>query len=168
MQGKDHNPHLLNSKSKHEWIRDLHFAWTIKKVLASCCSYFQVSAVSVKPTDQSHKLNPVPIPEMDMPSKGNDSGETDMIEMESSISVADSSEEIRPCITAALRPRKLLQKRKGIPCRAPFCWCVSEIKMLHPFICFSFHSLYFFLFVTSTFLPFLRHLNRNTAAIIIL
>ncbi|XP_062150166.1 protein RGF1 INDUCIBLE TRANSCRIPTION FACTOR 1 [Alnus glutinosa] len=85
-----------------------------------CSIACKVSVISVKPKDQSHNLIAVPIPEIDMPSKENCYQETDMVE-ESSISIADSSEEIRAWLNSALKPRKLLHKRKGVPRRAPLC-----------------------------------------------
>lgn len=79
-----------------------------------CSIACKVSVISVKPKDQSNNF-------IDTPFKEICSQETDMNEMESSISMADSSEEIRAWRISALKPRKLLCKRKGIPRRAPFC-----------------------------------------------
>ena len=76
--------------------------------------------VAVKLKDQSHNLIPDPIPEIDMSFKENSYEDTDANELESSISVADSSEE-RAWVSSFLKPRKVLHKRKGIPHRAPLC-----------------------------------------------
>ncbi|KAB2620092.1 hypothetical protein D8674_037052 [Pyrus ussuriensis x Pyrus communis] len=52
----------------------------------------------------------------------NYNSETNMSEMESSsISLAESSEEMNAWVCPALKPRRLLHKRKGIPRRAPLC-----------------------------------------------
>ncbi|XP_041009743.1 protein RGF1 INDUCIBLE TRANSCRIPTION FACTOR 1-like [Juglans microcarpa x Juglans regia] len=84
-----------------------------------CSVACKVSAVSVKPKDQSQDLIPSPIPKIDMSSKENSHQETNTNEMESSISVADSSEEIKAGVSSALKPTKRTHKRKGIPRRAP-------------------------------------------------
>lgn len=85
-------------------------------------THFQASIVPVKPEDQSHKFIAVTIPQYgDFSLKGNCNSETNMSEMESSISLAESSEEMTAWVCSALKPRKLLHKRKGIPHRAPLC-----------------------------------------------
>ncbi|XP_041016349.1 protein RGF1 INDUCIBLE TRANSCRIPTION FACTOR 1-like [Juglans microcarpa x Juglans regia] len=86
-----------------------------------CSIACKVSAVSVKPKDQSHDLMiPFPTPEAATTLEENCHQETDTNEMESSISVADSSEEIRGAgVSSALKPRKPRHKRKCIPLRAP-------------------------------------------------
>lgn len=85
-----------------------------------CSIACKVSVVSVKPKDQSHNLIPDPISEIAMSFKENYYEDTDMNELESPISVVDSSEE-RAWVISALKPRKLLHKRKGIPQRSPLC-----------------------------------------------
>lgn len=81
----------------------------------------QVSLVPLKPKDQSQNFMTVPISEYeDLSFKENYNSETNLSEMESSLSLAESSEEVQACwVSSALKPRKLLRKRKGIPFRAP-------------------------------------------------
>lgn len=86
-------------------------------------SQIQVSVVSMQPLEQSHhKIFTVPIPQYgDLSLKESYNSETETSEMESSLSLSESVEEVHAWERAALKPRKLSHKRKGIPLRAPFC-----------------------------------------------
>ncbi|KAF3432083.1 hypothetical protein FNV43_RR26822 [Rhamnella rubrinervis] len=88
-----------------------------------CSIACKVSLVPMNPLDQSHnKFITVPIAQYgDLSLKESYNSETNTSEMESSLSLAESVEEVHAWVSAALKPRKLLHKRKGIPLRAPFC-----------------------------------------------
>ncbi|XP_009351571.1 protein RGF1 INDUCIBLE TRANSCRIPTION FACTOR 1 [Pyrus x bretschneideri] len=90
-----------------------------------CSIACKASVVSVTPKDhQSHEFITVAVPQYaEFSLKGNYyNSETNMSEMESSsISLAESSEEMNAWVCSALKPRRLLHKRKGIPHRAPLC-----------------------------------------------
>lgn len=83
---------------------------------------FQVSAVDVKPKDQSDKLE-LPIQEIpDLSLKDNQNSDISTEEeKQSSICSTDVSEETKTWVSTSLKPRKRVNKRKGIPHRAPFC-----------------------------------------------
>lgn len=84
--------------------------------------YLQVSTVSVKPKDPSHKMIAFSIHEFpDLSWKENYIQERHLSENESSLSLTDMSEETQGWMSSALKPRKQLNKRKGIPRRAPLC-----------------------------------------------
>ncbi|XP_024019354.1 uncharacterized protein LOC21390182 [Morus notabilis] len=86
-----------------------------------CSIACKVSLVPLEPKDQSQNFITVPIPQYgDLSFKENCNSETNLSEMESSLSLAESGEEVHACwVSSALKPRKLLRKRKGIPFRAP-------------------------------------------------
>lgn len=72
------------------------------------------------PKDQSHKLISIPISEFDELSFKEDyDTEENTSEKESSISVAESSEEFQVLMSSTLKPKKQAHKRKGVPRRAP-------------------------------------------------
>ncbi|XP_022776572.1 uncharacterized protein LOC111318154 [Durio zibethinus] len=84
-----------------------------------CSIACKVSAVDVKPKDQSEKME-LPIQEIpDLSWKDNQNSETSSGEKQSSLSSTDVSEEIKTLGSASLKPRKRVNKRKGIPRRAP-------------------------------------------------
>ncbi|KAG6757603.1 hypothetical protein POTOM_037921 [Populus tomentosa] len=78
--------------------------------------------VSVELKDQSHKIIPFSIQEFpDLTWKENCSAERHSSENESSLSLTDMSEDTPGWINSALKPRRQLHKRKGVPRRAPLC-----------------------------------------------
>ncbi|GMN38389.1 hypothetical protein TIFTF001_007616 [Ficus carica] len=85
-----------------------------------CSIACKVSQVPLKPKDQRQNFETSPVSQYgDLSFKENNS-ETYMSEMESSLSLAESAEEVNACwVGSALKPRKLLRKRKGVPVRAP-------------------------------------------------
>ncbi|KAK6281158.1 hypothetical protein POUND7_014983 [Theobroma cacao] len=87
-----------------------------------CSIACKVSAVDVKPKDQSDKLE-LPIQEIpDLSLKDNQNSDISTEEeKQSSICSTDVSEETKTWVSTSLKPRKRVNKRKGIPHRAPFC-----------------------------------------------
>lgn len=79
---------------------------------------FQVSAVAVKPKDQRDKIE-LPLQFAGLSWKDNQNSETSSDEKQSSLSSTDVSEETKTWVSTSLKPRKQLNKRKGIPHRAP-------------------------------------------------
>ena len=80
---------------------------------------FQVSAVDVKPKDQSDKME-LHIQELpDLSLKDNQNSEVRTEEKHSTLSSTDVSEETKTLVSTSLRPRTRVNKRKGIPHRAP-------------------------------------------------
>ncbi|XP_061973704.1 protein RGF1 INDUCIBLE TRANSCRIPTION FACTOR 1-like [Populus nigra] len=78
--------------------------------------------VSVELKDQSHNIIPFSIQEFpDLSWKENCSAERHSSENESSLSLTDMSEDTPGWINSALKPRRQLHKRKGVPRRAPLC-----------------------------------------------
>jgi hypothetical protein len=72
--------------------------------------------------DQSHNIIPFSIQEFpDLSWKENCSAERHSSENESSLSLTDMSEDTPGWINSALKPRRQLHKRKGVPRRAPLC-----------------------------------------------
>ncbi|KDP38153.1 hypothetical protein JCGZ_04796 [Jatropha curcas] len=88
-----------------------------------CSIACKVSTVSVKPKDQKPKLITFSIQEFpNLSWKENYNQERESSgEMESTLSLTDMSEENQEWLISALKPRKQLHKRKGIPRRAPLC-----------------------------------------------
>ncbi|KAJ9153019.1 hypothetical protein P3X46_026511 [Hevea brasiliensis] len=84
-----------------------------------CSIACKVSAASVKPKDQNHKMITFSI---DLSWKENYNQERHSSEEnESSFSLTDMSEETQGWLSSTLKPRRQLRKRKGIPRRAPLC-----------------------------------------------
>ena len=80
---------------------------------------FQVSAVDVKPKHQSNKME-LPVQEFsDLSWKDSQNSEISTEEKQSSLSSTDVSEETKTWVNTSLKPRKQVNKRKGIPHRAP-------------------------------------------------
>ncbi|KAM6546777.1 hypothetical protein CsatB_027513 [Cannabis sativa] len=81
-----------------------------------CSISCKITIVPLKPKESS---NFITYEDLSCKEKSINS-ETMLSEIESSLSLAESSEEIQPCwVNSSLKPRKLLHKRKGIPFRAP-------------------------------------------------
>lgn len=118
----------------------------------------QVSMVPMNPLDQSHnKFITVPSTQYgDLSFKESYNSETNTSEMESSLSLAESVDEVHAWVSAALKPRKILHKRKGIPLRAPFCWYPQAWLM---FFCLYFTVFLFILF--SHFWSILKSYNNK-------
>ncbi|XP_022735651.1 uncharacterized protein LOC111289044 [Durio zibethinus] len=84
-----------------------------------CSIACKVSAFDVKPTDQSDEME-LPIQELpDLSSRDNQNSEVSTEAKQSSISSTDVSE-TKTLVNTSLRPRKRVNKRKGIPRRAPY------------------------------------------------
>ncbi|PPD73934.1 hypothetical protein GOBAR_DD29138 [Gossypium barbadense] len=85
-----------------------------------CSIACKVSAVDVKPKDQSHKME-LSIQEYhELSWKENQNLETSSEDKQSSLSSTDlSEEETKTWLVKSLKPRKRLHKRKGTPLRAP-------------------------------------------------
>ncbi|KAK8604240.1 hypothetical protein V6N13_099189 [Hibiscus sabdariffa] len=84
-----------------------------------CSIACKVSAVDLKPKDLSHKLE-VPVQEFPHHLSWKDNQNSE--EKKSSVSSADVSvsEETKMWVSTSLKPRKGMNKRKGIPHRSPF------------------------------------------------
>ncbi|KAJ6312859.1 hypothetical protein OIU77_014397 [Salix suchowensis] len=83
------------------------------------CKCFQVS---VELKDQSHEIISFSVQEFpDLSWKENCNAERHSSENESSLSLTDMSEDTQGWINSALKPRRQLHKRKGVPRRAPLC-----------------------------------------------
>ncbi|XP_065856830.1 protein RGF1 INDUCIBLE TRANSCRIPTION FACTOR 1 [Euphorbia lathyris] len=86
-----------------------------------CSIACKVSAESVKATDEQ-KVIDFSIEELQKDSwEENFNQERQSSENESTLSLTDMSEETQGWMTTALKPRKRLHKRKGIPRRSPLC-----------------------------------------------
>lgn len=83
-----------------------------------CSIACKVSAVAVKPKDQRDKIE-LPLQFAGLSWKDNQNSETSSDEKQSSLSSTDVSEETKTWVSTSLKPRKQLNKRKGIPHRAP-------------------------------------------------
>ncbi|KAG5236661.1 hypothetical protein OIU76_011461 [Salix suchowensis] len=78
--------------------------------------------VSVELKDQSHEIISFSVQEFpDLSWKENCNAERHSSENESSLSLTDMSEDTQGWINSALKPRRQLHKRKGVPRRAPLC-----------------------------------------------
>ncbi|KAA8532447.1 hypothetical protein F0562_032480 [Nyssa sinensis] len=87
-----------------------------------CSIACKVSMVTEMPKDENHKMISFPIPEFsELSWKENYHPEGYINEKESSSSLSESSEEIHAWTSSALKPKKQLHKRKGVPRRAPLC-----------------------------------------------
>ncbi|CAK9149936.1 unnamed protein product [Ilex paraguariensis] len=81
-----------------------------------------VSVNAEKSKDPSQKLisDSDPVPGFDgLSLKENYDPESDIYENESSLSLSESAEEYQAWVSLALKPKKQLHKRKGVPRRAP-------------------------------------------------
>ncbi|KAB1999634.1 hypothetical protein ES319_D12G175400v1 [Gossypium barbadense] len=85
-----------------------------------CSIACKVTAVDLKPKDPSHKLE-LPIQELPdkLSWKHSQNAETNSEEKQSTISSTDVWEEMKPCLSTSLKPRKRMTKRKGIAHRSP-------------------------------------------------
>ncbi|XVE85585.1 hypothetical protein DITRI_Ditri17bG0102300 [Diplodiscus trichospermus] len=85
-----------------------------------CSIACKVSAVDVKPDERSDSME-LPIPEFpDNSWKDNqNSSEASSEEKKSTLSSTDVSEETKTLVSTSLKPMKRVNKRKGIPSRAP-------------------------------------------------
>ncbi|KAL1135569.1 hypothetical protein V6Z11_A12G182100 [Gossypium hirsutum] len=85
-----------------------------------CSIACKVTAVDLKPKDPSHKLE-LPIQELTdkLACKYSQNAETNSEEKQSTISSTDVSEEMKPCLSTSVKPRKRMTKRKGIAHRSP-------------------------------------------------
>ncbi|XWS34346.1 hypothetical protein CRYUN_Cryun21dG0031700 [Craigia yunnanensis] len=84
-----------------------------------CSIGCKVSAVDVKPKDQCDKME-LHIQELlDLSVKDNQNSEVSTEEKHSTLSSTDVSEETKTLVSTSLRPRTRVNKRKGIPHRAP-------------------------------------------------
>lgn len=87
-----------------------------------CSIACKVSAVSVELKDQSHEIISLSIQEFtNLSWKENPNAEKHSSENESSLSLTDMSEDTQGWMNSALKPRRQLHKRKGVPRRAPLC-----------------------------------------------
>ncbi|KAH1097890.1 hypothetical protein J1N35_014811 [Gossypium stocksii] len=85
-----------------------------------CSIACKVSAVDVKPKDQSHKMELSIQEYQELSWKENQNLETSSEDKQSSLSSTDlSEEETKTWLVKSLKPRKRLHKRKGTPLRAP-------------------------------------------------
>ncbi|XP_022727211.1 uncharacterized protein LOC111283079 [Durio zibethinus] len=84
-----------------------------------CSISCKVSAVDVKPKDQSDKMELLMQEFPDLSWKDNQKSEISTEEKQSSLSSTDVSEETKTWVSTSLKPRKRVNKRKGIPHRAP-------------------------------------------------
>ncbi|XP_062113295.1 protein RGF1 INDUCIBLE TRANSCRIPTION FACTOR 1 [Humulus lupulus] len=86
-----------------------------------CSISCKISVVPLKPKDHNNQSSFITVSQYeDLSCKEKSISETNLSEIESSLSLAESSEEIQACwVSSPLKPRKLLRKRKGIPFRAP-------------------------------------------------
>ncbi|KAK8488650.1 hypothetical protein V6N13_029608 [Hibiscus sabdariffa] len=82
-----------------------------------CSIACKVSAVDLKPKDQSDKLE-FPVQEFPHHLSWKDNQNSE--EKQSSFSSTDVSEETKMWVSTSLKPRKGMNKRKGIPHRSPF------------------------------------------------
>ncbi|KAF8398908.1 hypothetical protein HHK36_014772 [Tetracentron sinense] len=87
-----------------------------------CSIACKVSEILEKSKIRSSSYIPFTFPEFSaISAKENRNPEQNLKEEESSSSGGESSVENQPRLCSALKPKKQLHKRKGIPSRAPFC-----------------------------------------------